>query len=241
MADLSQFSRCIAYLESQSRHPFPDYARHIRRPAVTISRQVGARGRTIGRKLHDALNREIGEPSAGWTLLDRDLMTRVLEDNDLPKRLARHFPEDRVGEIDEVVGEILGLHPSLWTLFHKTTETIKNLAEVGNVILVGRGANVITAKARNVVHFRLMGSFDSRLKQVIEYYDYSTLDAAQFIKKEDRARRRYLKHHFQRDIDDPTLYDLVINTDRLSDESVVQQIGSLIAEKRRVLAQQAGA
>ena len=201
---------------------------------------MGARGRTIGRKLHDALNSEIGEPSAGWTLLDRDLMTRVLEDNDLPKGPARHFPEDRVGEIDEVVGEILGLHPSLWTLFHKTTETIKNLAEVGNVILVGRGANVITAKARNVVHFRLMGSFDSRLKQVTEYYDYSTLDAAQFIKKEDRARRRYLKHRFQKDIDDPTLYDLVINTDRLSDESVVQQIEGLIAEKRRVLAQQAG-
>lgn len=145
MADLSQFSSCVAYLESQSRHPFPDYAKHIRRPAVTISRQVGARGSTIGRKLHDALNSEIGEPSAGWTLLDRNLMTRILEDNDLPKRLARHFPEDR-------------------------------------------------------------------------------------------ARRRYLKHHFQRDIDDPTLYDLAINTDRFSDELVVQLIENMVAEKRKMLA-----
>ena len=40
-------------------------------------------------------------------------------------------------------------------------------------------------------------------------------DAAKRVREEDHARRRYLRRYFDADIDDPLLYDLVINTGRL--------------------------
>ena len=56
--------------------------------------------------------------------------------------------------------------------------------------------------------------------------------ANSYIKKEDRARQRYMKHHFNSDINDPLQYDLVINTDHYTDEAVVQIILNSIAGKQ---------
>ena len=50
--------------------------------------------------------------------------------------------------------------------------------------------------------------------------------------KVDRARKRYLKTNFNINIDDHLHYDLVINTDRLSDDSVVDIIARLVLNKK---------
>ena len=58
----------------------------------------------------------------------------------------------------------MGLHPSSWTLVQQTNATILQLAQMGNVILVGRGATVITSKLNNVFHVRLVGSLEKRIE-----------------------------------------------------------------------------
>ena len=50
--------------------------------------------------------------------------------------------------VESIVEEVLGLHPSGWTLVQHTTKTILRLASLGHTILVGRGGNVITARSR---------------------------------------------------------------------------------------------
>ncbi len=94
----------------------------------------------------------------------------MLEDHDLPAHLAKLLPEDKIAAINEMVDEILGLHPPSWPIVHQSIETILRLAEMGNVILVGRGAPAVTRRLPNVcqpaaVLTRLRGWIISRDKE----------------------------------------------------------------------------
>jgi cytidylate kinase len=134
------------------------------------------------------------------------------------------MPEDRVSEIANTMDELFGLHPPSWTLVRQTTETILHLAELGNVIVIGRGATVITSKLDYVFHVRLVGSLEKRVAHIQELHNLNQKAALALIRREDRGRRRYLKTHFNTDLDDPLLYHLVINTDLVSYDKAAQII-----------------
>ena len=142
------------------------------------------------------------------------------------------MPDDAINEITGSINELLGRHPSLWTLFEKTVHTITRLGHMGNCIIVGRGGNEITQGFSNVIRVRLIGSEKRRLQQMTKVHGMSESGAKKFVKEENAARRRYIKQHFQRDIDDPTRYDLVINTDNLSDDAIVELLIAALKDKR---------
>jgi cytidylate kinase len=158
--------------------------------------------------------------------MDRELVETVLRDHHMPKRLANFMPEDRISKIDDIIEDVLGLHPASDILVRKTAETILHLAEMGNVILIGRGANVITAGLGHVFHVRLVGSLERRRERIQRYDHLDQKVAYEVIHREDRGRGRYLKKYYHKDIDDPLLYHLVINTDFVSDENVARIIGA---------------
>ena len=133
--------------------------------------------------------------------------------------------------LQDVVEEFFGLHPSSWTLVENTSRTILHLAQMGGVILIGRGANVITNRLPNAFHVRLVGSLEKRALRVQEMYQLGPSAALETIEKEDRGKRRYLKEHFAKDIDDPLLYDLVINTDHFSYSEAAAMIGDCVIER----------
>lgn len=164
-------------------------------------------------------------------VFDRNLVEKVLEDYHLPQRLARFMPEDRISEIDDTIEELLGLHPPSWTLVRKTTEKILHLAELGNVILLGRGANVITSKLGYVFHVSLVASLEKRVAHIQEFNHLEKKAALEFIRREDRGRSRYLKKYFRKDMDDPLLYHLTINTDFVSYEEAVRIISEAVIRR----------
>lgn len=231
MNESSTFKECRSYIaalvkaESHRRHK--ESAKSP--PAVTISRQAGARGRSIAKKLKQTLHDQSPNDEIPWTFLDEDLVEKVLKDHDLPTSLAKFMPDDSVSEIDSIINEILGRHPSLWTLFEQTIETMLHLCHTGHCILVGRGGNKVAEGLTNVTRVRFVGSKQRRLLQMIHTHKMSLEEAKAYIRKEDRARQRYMKKHFNCDIDDPLYYDLVINTDLYSDEAVVQMILNAIS------------
>jgi cytidylate kinase len=140
--------------------------------------------------------------------------------------------EDRISELDDMIEESFGLHPSRWVLVRKTSETILHLANLGNVILIGRGANIVTRKLPRVFHVRLIGSLDRRVERLREEHPQGEKAALKFLRAEDKSRRRYLKKYFGKDADDPTLYHLVINTDLVSPETAATMIGNAVLERR---------
>lgn len=223
------FSECRGYVAANMHHK--PTTKSARPPAVTISRQTGARGRSIGTKLQEALRAQDPKAKVPWTLFDDNLVKEVLEDHKLPAELEKFMPDDAVSEIESSINEILGRHPSMWSLFEKTVRTIVRLSRMGNCIIVGRGGNKITQGFSNVLQVRLIGSHEKRVQQMVAIKHISRKEAADYIKREDAARQRYVKQHFHCKIDDPLLYDLVINTDNCSDEQVVE---ILIAAMRKM-------
>jgi hypothetical protein len=166
--------------------------------------------------------------AASWMIFDRNLIEKVLHDHNLPARLAKYMPEDRISGIADTLDELFGLHPPTWTLVEKTSDTILKLAELENVILLGRGANIITSKLHNMFHVRLVGARDARIEFIQQNRKLDKKAASELVDREDEGRRRYLKKYFHKEIDDPTLYHLVINTPELGHDAAAKLIADTV-------------
>lgn len=226
--------RCRTFLNAQLQtagKPGAAAKAGVARRAVSISRQTGSGAHNVAEKLAARLQALGPKFACPWTVFDRNLVEKVLEDHNLPQRLAQFMPEDRVSEIADAMDELFGLHPPSWTLVHQTTETILRLAELGNVILIGRGATIITGKLDYVFHVRLVGSLERRVKHIQEMNHLSKEAALDLIRREDRGRKRYLKRYFNTDLDDPLLYHLVVNTDLVSYDEAARIIADAVMER----------
>jgi cytidylate kinase len=205
-------------LEGPTANPGADLSNAVR-PFLTLSREVCAGATTLGRLLLPRLNAEFGEAGEEWVLLDKDLVTYALTRHDLSEQLARFLPEDKVSELDAAIGEIVGLHPSIWELEHQVSQTIEQLARLGRFIFVGRAAHLLTQSLPGGFHVRLVAGRETRIRRFMELQGCDSEKAEDNIVRTDLGRRRFVKSHFGREIDDPHTYDLVINTDRISPET----------------------
>ena len=226
------FDRCQAFINAQLQTPLPGGDGMPEDPGrwrgITISRQTGCGAKAVADGIADFLQSHAGCDARPWMVFDRNLVEKVLEEHNLPATAAQYMGEDRISELDDIIEESFGLHPTKWILVRKTSETILHLANLGNVILIGRGANIITSKLPFVFHVRLIGSLDRRVERLREERRQSEKAALQFLRAEDNARRRYLKKYFGKNADDPMLYHLVINTDLVGPETAATMIGNTV-------------
>ena len=193
----------------------PARQRELQPLAITISREAGAGAITIAGLLAERLRAlDQGDESQPWAVFDANLAGEVLKDHHLPDKLARFMEETARPPVDTAVAELLGLVPSPWTLVQLTTETILRLAGLGHVILVGRGANIITSRMPQVFHVRLVAPWATRVEHLARQNHVSQAEAARIAKSRDQARRAYVRRYFNAEIDESTLYDLTLNTGR---------------------------
>jgi len=228
--ELEDLNLCRAYiegqLEDQQQHRQPSGAVHWPQPgpAVTVSYQTGAGAHEIARELAGILQSDEPDGSPAWTVFDRQLVEKVLEEHHLPKALSYLISEERRWYIKDVMEELLGLRPPSWVMVPQIAETVLHLAEAGRVILVGRGANFITARTPNVFHVRLIAPLPTRIERIQKQNRLTREKAAKLVKTEDRARDRYARAHFHACIEDDLYYHLVINTDRIPCPEAAQLI-----------------
>ncbi|HRY43236.1 MAG TPA: cytidylate kinase-like family protein [Thermoanaerobaculia bacterium] len=206
----------------------PPRSRERRRPVVTVSRETGAGGNTFGEALCAWLEEHQPKGRGPWALVDRELVDKILEDDALPDRLASWSPEDHLAGVSFVIEELLGLHRATWKPMQETTETILRLGEMGNVVLVGRGANVILGHLPQAFHVRLVASLESRLENVAEARGLSKKAARAWVEAEDKARRRFIRRYFQVDVADPLLYNVVVNVDRVPIDEAAGIVGEAV-------------
>ena len=143
--------KCISFIESELRPKGKESpVSAATRPAITISRMTGAGGHTVASILADYLQMHVPAHDR-WIVFDQSLVEKVLEDHHINKRFAGFMEESHKSMLIDSVEEWMGLHPSSWTLVQQTNAAILQLAKMGNVILVGRGGNVITAGVEGAV------------------------------------------------------------------------------------------
>lgn len=187
---------------------------------VTISREAGVDGTAIARLVADRL---------GWELYDKNLLDQV----------AQRFGESRVmlDLIDETpsnwVYDILGTWMDHHLVTHdryvvQVARVIRMLARKGKAVFVGRGAQFLLPR-EHMLAVRLVASEAYRMTQIILTRKIEAAQAKQFVREADRSRRQFIERYFHHDINDPSLYDLVINVERLGPVGAVEQIISALA------------
>lgn len=224
MLALGAYEKCKQYLNLHSTEA--EEKKEVF-PCITISRQTGAGSYEVSEKLISLLQQKTKQPENPWTYFNKELIAQVLEDFKLPKNFSTYFVEDKYSHISDAVNELLGVKPSEWTIVQKTTEIILRLSRFGKTIIVGRGSMVINAKLPNCLHIRLVASLESRIKHVQDVFKYSRSEAADYIAKEDANRKKYLKSHFYKEPDDPSLYHLILNTSKLTYQESAELIYSI--------------
>ena len=233
MIETAGLEHCLSFINCQLRDggkSGPSVAGVVRH-AVTISRQAGCGALVVAEKLAHYLQEHSSKDACPWTVFDRNLMEKVLEDHNLPTRLARFMPEDRASQIEDILADVFEVHPPAETMLHQTAETILKLATLGNVILIGRGSTVITARLPHVFHVRLVAPFEKRVEYAHKKYNQFNLTADQarkFCRNEDRGRERYTKKYFNADINDPLLYHMIINTGLVNFDYAAKLIGDAV-------------
>ncbi len=193
-------------------------------PFITISREACAGATTLGLHLMPLLDEQVGEEGRSWMFLDKDLLTHALTKYHLPEYLAQYLPEDRISEIKGMIGELVGLHPPLYELEQQVSEAILQLAHLGCVIFAGRASHLITRSLPGGLHLRLVASMESRIRRMRELQNCTDTVAEAVLRNTDNARRRYVQTNFEKDINDPHTYDLIINTDHIAPATAAHMV-----------------
>ncbi len=218
------------YIESHTKDSSRIFMKQKPGLCITISRETGAGADLVSEYLAEYLQMYNNEDAVPWTVFDKNLIERVIEDHHLPKKLSQYFVEDKLSELKSTVNEVLGIHPHAWVLVNKTSNTIMQLAQIGNCIIVGRGGNIITSRLKNAFHVRLIAHAEAKVQRIMEKFQKNRKDAIEFIKKEDLARKNYLKKYFNKNIDDLSLYNIIINTGAVGYKKAAAIIGRSVIE-----------
>lgn len=211
--------KCRSYIVAQVKERkarLTTQRRPVPGPAITISREAGCGATEVIDQLAALLQKDGPNGPCVWTAFDHQLVDKILEEHNLPKLMAKFITEDRRTYLRDRVEEVLWLRPPPWQIVPQSIETILHLVEMGQVIIVGRGCNVITTQTPNVFHVRLVAPLAQRIEYTCQAKKMTPKEAAKWVEKLDRQRALYVKTNFRSRIDDPLLYHLVVNNGRLT-------------------------
>ena len=101
---------------------------------------------------------------------------------------------------------------------------IRGLAQEGNVLIMGRGGQVVLRKHPSALHVQIVAPLAHRVQVVMASQGLSKREAQSRVRASDRARSDYLRRYYDVDWLDPTLYHLIINTGRIPISTAVELI-----------------
>ena len=101
---------------------------------------------------------------------------------------------------------------------------IKEIAEKGPCVIVGRCANYLLRDREDVLDVFIHAGRDYRVKQTMGSFDLTERAAVRLLKRTDKARKAYYKNYTGMDWNDPNSYHLVVNSDRLDFDLCVELI-----------------
>jgi len=187
---------------------------------VTIARQTGAGGSEIARLVGRQL---------GWDVYDGNLLELVSERFHEPRLMLDLVDETRSNWVFDVLGTWMDhqIIPHEKFVAH-LKRVMVTAGQKGKSVFVGRGAQFLLPRAK-VLAVWITAPLKFRVERIMAEKQMSEGDARQFVLERDEGRREFVKRFFHHDIDDPLLYDLVINTQHIGIAKSVAQIVAAIS------------
>lgn len=100
-----------------------------------------------------------------------------------------------------------------------TTSVIKDLAKAGDVVIIGRGSNMILANMPGVIHVGLVAPLDVRTDTLVEREHFTREEARRYVEELEEARIAFFRKFFKVNANDPSLYHMVFNIGKISHET----------------------
>lgn len=111
------------------------------------------------------------------------------------------------------------------------TALIRELAASGNIVLLGRGSQVILKDMPAALHVLCIAPRDLRASRLAQREGIALEEATRRVAESDRARCAYYKKFWKVEVEDPRLYDLTIDTSRLSYEIAADLVAAAARAK----------
>jgi cytidylate kinase len=186
---------------------------------ITISRQYGAGGRTVGKLLAEKL---------GVKYYDSELIVLAAKKNDVNSEFYKNYDEkvgkffaglfyypSTIGYFSPVMNDVMVNDQ----LFNTQADIIKEISNEP-CIIVGRCSEYILKDKPNLVRLYLYADMESRKKRIVEIYKEDAKNIEKAITKADKQRSSYYNYYTGREWGNPVNYDLCINTSKLTPEQV---------------------
>lgn len=197
-------------VEHRANFPRPGGA-----PCVAISRQHGSGGETIGRQVAEWLD---------YGFFGKEIVDQIAQ--------QEHVQRDLVAGLDERVAD--AIHRYVIDAFRsrafRETDYLRGLVRVmgtlgqrGMAVILGRGAAYILPPER-ALRVLLIAPRAVRVERFAKEHSIPVAEAADRLEHEDALRRDFLHVQFGVDPDDPTLYDLVVNSERMDAKAAARVV-----------------
>lgn len=199
---------------------------------ITISREFGSGGSEFAHALGARL---------GWPVLDRALVYQVAERLELDaaviERLDEH-PPTRLSRLAAALFVLPPEMPSTYVAPHEqlgpddvasaVQQVIADAVRTPPLVVVGHGAQCAFCDRPGTLHVRLVAPLDARVRRLAPRLACDQGRAVGEARRMDTERARYIQRYYRRDWNDPLLYDLQLNTGRVSIDDAATLVAGLV-------------
>jgi len=183
-------------------------------PVIALTQGMGSLAQDVAEQLADELN---------LATLQHEVAERVADKMHVSKSLIGRLRTGKAGLIE-------GLRADRQAMAVYSAEEVLEAAARGNVVIRGWGATQLLRPVPHVPCLRVMRPLAQRVQWLMAALDTDDAEMAEAeIRRSDQANASRMNQQFGVDWGDPVLFDLVLNTERLSVDTCVQQIKLLLA------------
>jgi len=194
-----------------------------RKPIITISRMAGSGGRFLAEELSTRLSLE---------LQDQSMVQKIVKDRRLEDHLVAELDENTISQTRLWVKGVLSQKIFMKDQYHHDlVRVITELAARGGVVFLGRGANLILGQQADL-RIRVVATQSHRIEQLRDRLDLSKAEARLLMEKTDEKRSNFVRQLFHTEPGKAENYDLVLNSTRLSHESMTALVMQILLENR---------
>ncbi len=184
---------------------------------ITIAREYGSGGRYIGKLVAERL---------GIKLYDKEFIAKIAEDTGLSSEYIENNEQKR-NVLDSLNNGYYAGLSNADELFVKESEMIKKIAGTESCVIVGRCADFILKDNKNVLKVFINSDINDKIKRATEIYGMDTEKAEKEIARINKLRSNHYKYYTENEWNDPSNYDICINSDAIGIENSVELICNL--------------
>lgn len=201
---------------------------------ITIGRQYGSGGREIGEKLAADL---------GIKCYDSELLDRAAKDSGICQELFEHHDEKPTNSfLYSLVMDTYSIGYSSSTfadmplnhkIFLAQFNAIKQIADEGPCVMVGRCADYALEDYKNCISVFIHANMDIRIRRIATKYDLTDAKAKERIIKTDKKRASYYNYYSNKKWGDAASYHLCVDSSSCGIDGTVELIKDFVALKER--------